>query len=210
MSRNQAAFKENDIALDTAPCSLDTAPCAEEILTHFIRILTKSAENLLGEHGGVLTWTRPRVWRLSYGVLLLLRISLISGGSLLVGTTPKCLRYLNCPRLRRERKRLSVRVIPIFILGGQVQPFPGLSLKKVYAESLRSMYAPNEVDGESFTAQSAQGRLSSKSSLGMKVFLGATRLSECGPNISSWSSSWGGSIKSFLSSFDQFRISSSS
>ncbi|KAJ0480180.1 hypothetical protein HanIR_Chr13g0628601 [Helianthus annuus] len=31
------------------------------------------------------------------------------------------------------------------------------------------MYAPNEVDGESFTAQSAQGRLSSKSSLGMKV-----------------------------------------
>ena len=83
-----------------------------------------------------------------------------------------------------------MRVIPIFILGGQVQPFPGLSLKKVYAESLRSMYASNEVDGESFTAQSAQGRLSSASFLGKKVLSGATRLSECGSNISSWSSSW--------------------
>ncbi|KAJ0481821.1 hypothetical protein HanIR_Chr13g0647021 [Helianthus annuus] len=72
------------------------------------------------------------------------------------------------------------------------------------------MYAPNEVDGESFTAQLAQGRLSSTSFLGMKVFSGATRLLECGSNISSWSSSWDGSIKSFLSSFDQFRISSSS
>ncbi|MFS7925827.1 hypothetical protein Hanom_Chr04g00289681 [Helianthus anomalus] len=51
------------------------------------------------------------------------------------------------------------------------------------------MYAPNEVDGESFTAQSTQGRLSSKSSLELKVFLGATRLLECDPNISSWSSS---------------------
>ncbi|KAJ0615717.1 hypothetical protein HanIR_Chr02g0082431 [Helianthus annuus] len=72
------------------------------------------------------------------------------------------------------------------------------------------MYAPNEVDGESFTAQSAQGRLSSMSCLGRKVFSGATRLSECGSNISSWSSSWDGSKKSFLSSFDQFRSSSSS
>ncbi|KAJ0476450.1 hypothetical protein HanHA300_Chr13g0477511 [Helianthus annuus] len=72
------------------------------------------------------------------------------------------------------------------------------------------MYTSNEVDGESFTAQSAQGRLSSRSFLCMKVFSGATRLSECGSNISSWSSSSDGSIKSFLSSFDQLRISSSS
>ncbi|KAJ0946974.1 hypothetical protein HanRHA438_Chr01g0010011 [Helianthus annuus] len=143
-------------------------------------------------------------------VEIFLRNLIVSGGSLLVGTTPKCLRYLNCPRLRRECKRLSVRVIPIFILGGQVQPFPGLSLKKVYAESLRSMYAPNEVDGESFTAQPAQGRLSSKSSLELKVFLGATRLLECDPNISSWSSSWDGLMKSFLSSFNQFKIRFSS
>ncbi|KAF5781276.1 hypothetical protein HanRHA438_Chr11g0494591 [Helianthus annuus] len=74
-------------------------------------------------------------------------------------------------------------------VGGQVQPFSGISLKKVYAESLRSMYASNEVDWESFTAQSAQGRLSSKSSLELKVFSGATRLFECDPNTSSWSSS---------------------
>ena len=76
-------------------------------------------------------------------------------------------------------------------VGGQVQPFPGLSLKKVYAESLRSMYASNEVDGESFTAQLAQGRLSSKSLLEWKVLLGAARLFlfECEPNNSSWSSS---------------------
>ncbi|KAJ0879380.1 hypothetical protein HanRHA438_Chr10g0450751 [Helianthus annuus] len=72
------------------------------------------------------------------------------------------------------------------------------------------MYASNEVDGESFTAQSAQGRLSSASFLGKKVFSGATRLSECDSNISSWSSSWDGSKKSFLSSFDQLRSSSSS
>ena len=76
-----------------------------------------------------------------YEVCLFLRNLFGSDGSLLVGTTPKCLRYLNCSRLRRERKRLSVRVIPMFIVGGQVQPFSGLSLKKVYAESLRSMYA---------------------------------------------------------------------
>ncbi|KAJ0601924.1 hypothetical protein HanIR_Chr03g0134161 [Helianthus annuus] len=72
------------------------------------------------------------------------------------------------------------------------------------------MYAPNEADGESFTAQSAQGRLSSVSCLGRKVFSGVTGSSECGSNISSWSSSWDGSKKSFLSSFDQFRSSSSS
>ena len=59
MSRIQAAFKENDSTLDTVPCPLDTAPCAEKILTHFVRILTKSAENLLGEHGGVLTGHDP-------------------------------------------------------------------------------------------------------------------------------------------------------
>ncbi|KAJ0601525.1 hypothetical protein HanIR_Chr03g0129511 [Helianthus annuus] len=135
-----------------------------------------------------------------------LRNLFVSGGSLLVGTTPKCLRYLNCSRLRRERKRLSVRVIPMFILGGQVQPFFGLSLKKVYAESLRSMYAPNEVDGESFTAQSAQGRLSSMSLLDMKVRLETTRLFSCDPNTSSWLSSWDESMKSFLSSFNQLRI----
>ncbi|KAJ0884492.1 hypothetical protein HanPSC8_Chr10g0434291 [Helianthus annuus] len=109
------------------------------------------------------------------------------GGSLLDGTTPKCLRYLNCSRLRRERKRLSVRVIPMLNVGGQVQPFSGLLLKKVYAESLRSMYASNEIDGESFTAQSAQGRLSSKSSLELKVLSGATRLFGYDPNTSSWS-----------------------
>ena len=59
MSRIQAAFKENDSTLDTAPCPLDTAPCAEKILTHFVRILTESAENLLSEHGGVLTGHGP-------------------------------------------------------------------------------------------------------------------------------------------------------
>ncbi|KAF5799029.1 hypothetical protein HanXRQr2_Chr07g0299891 [Helianthus annuus] len=114
-----------------------------------------------------------------------------SGGSLLDGTTPKCLRYLNCSRLRRERKRLSVRVIPMLNVGGQVQPFPRLSLKKVYAESLRSMYAPNKVDGESFTAQSTQGRLSPKSSLLLDVISGTTKLFlfECDPNNSSWVSS---------------------
>ncbi|KAJ0566407.1 hypothetical protein HanIR_Chr06g0273441 [Helianthus annuus] len=76
-------------------------------------------------------------------------------------------------------------------VGGQVQPFPGLSLKKVYAKSLRSMYASNEVDGESFMAQSAQGRPSSKSSLELKVMSGTTKLFsfECDPNNSSWSSS---------------------
>ncbi|KAJ0443926.1 hypothetical protein HanIR_Chr16g0826171 [Helianthus annuus] len=76
-------------------------------------------------------------------------------------------------------------------VGGQVQPFSRLSLKKVYAESLRSMYAPNEVDGESFTAQSAQGRLSAKSSLELKVISGTTKLFlfECDPNNSSWVSS---------------------
>ncbi|KAJ0934077.1 hypothetical protein HanRHA438_Chr03g0103321 [Helianthus annuus] len=58
-------------------------------------------------------------------------------------------------------------------VGGQVQPFSGLSLKKVYAKSLRSMYASNEVDGESFAAQSAQGRLSSKSSLRYCFYLNA-------------------------------------
>ncbi|KAJ0940655.1 hypothetical protein HanRHA438_Chr02g0085831 [Helianthus annuus] len=72
------------------------------------------------------------------------------------------------------------------------------------------MYAPNEVDGESFTAQSAQGRLSSKSSLELKVFLGATRLLECDPNIFSWSSSWDGLMKSFLISCNQFQIRFSS
>ncbi|KAJ0615568.1 hypothetical protein HanIR_Chr02g0080741 [Helianthus annuus] len=72
------------------------------------------------------------------------------------------------------------------------------------------MYAPNEVDGESFMAQSAKGRLSSKSSLELKVFLGATRLLGCDPNISSWSSSWDGLMKSFLSSFNQFKIRFSS
>ncbi|KAJ0614587.1 hypothetical protein HanIR_Chr02g0064101 [Helianthus annuus] len=70
-------------------------------------------------------------------------------------------------------------------IGRQVQPFPGLSLKKVYAESLRSMYAPNEVDGESFTAQSAQGRLSIKSSLELEVSSGILELFECDPNNSS-------------------------
>ncbi|KAJ0443985.1 hypothetical protein HanIR_Chr16g0826811 [Helianthus annuus] len=76
-------------------------------------------------------------------------------------------------------------------VGGQVQPFPGLSLKKVYAESLRSMYAPNEVDGESFMAQSTQGRLSLKSSLELEVISGTTKLFlfECDPNNSSWVSS---------------------
>ena len=59
MSRIQAAFKENDSTLDTAPCPLDTAPCAEKILTHFVRILTKSAENILGENGGVDLDTAP-------------------------------------------------------------------------------------------------------------------------------------------------------
>ncbi|KAJ0897153.1 hypothetical protein HanRHA438_Chr08g0342541 [Helianthus annuus] len=71
-------------------------------------------------------------------------------------------------------------------VGGQVQPFSGLLLKKVYAKSLRSMYESNEVDGESFTAQSAQGRLSSKSLLELQVLSGATRLFECDPNTSSW------------------------
>ena len=52
MSRIQAAFKEND-------STLDTAPCAEKILTHFVRILTESAENLLSEHGGVVTRHGP-------------------------------------------------------------------------------------------------------------------------------------------------------
>ncbi|KAF5808421.1 hypothetical protein HanXRQr2_Chr04g0145191 [Helianthus annuus] len=40
--------------------------------------------------------------------------------------------------------------------------------------------------GESFTAQSAQGRLSSKSSLELKVLSEAARLFECDPNASSW------------------------
>ncbi|KAJ0615571.1 hypothetical protein HanIR_Chr02g0080781 [Helianthus annuus] len=71
-------------------------------------------------------------------------------------------------------------------VGGQVQPFPGLSLKKVYAESLRSMYASNEVDGESFTAQSAQGRLWLKSSLELEVISGTSELFECDLNNSSW------------------------
>ena len=84
MSRNQAAFKENDSALDTASCWLDTAPCAVKILTHFVCILTKSAENLLGGHGGVLTWTRPRVWKLSYGVSLISK-ELIDIGWFLTG-----------------------------------------------------------------------------------------------------------------------------
>uniref|UniRef100_A0A251SFR1 Uncharacterized protein n=1 Tax=Helianthus annuus TaxID=4232 RepID=A0A251SFR1_HELAN len=48
------------------------------------------------------------------------------------------------------------------------------------------MYASNEVDGESFTAQSAQGRLSSASFLESKVLSGTTRLFECDPNTSSW------------------------
>ncbi|KAJ0435453.1 hypothetical protein HanIR_Chr17g0893451 [Helianthus annuus] len=64
---------------------------------------------------------------------LILRNLSGSGGSLLVGTTPKCLRYLSCPSFIQERKRLSERVNPKLNTGGQEQPlFPlsGLSLKK--------------------------------------------------------------------------------
>ncbi|KAJ0856870.1 hypothetical protein HanRHA438_Chr13g0583501 [Helianthus annuus] len=112
-----------------------------------------------------------------------------SGGSLLDGTTPKCLRYLNCPSFRQERKRLLERVNPKLKTGGRDQPlFPlsGLLLKKVYVESLRSMYASAKTDEESFTAQSIQGRLSLMSSQELEVPSGATMLlySECDLNNS--------------------------
>ncbi|KAF5791411.1 hypothetical protein HanXRQr2_Chr09g0394481 [Helianthus annuus] len=50
---------------------------------------------------------------------LILRNLSRSGGSLLDGTTPKCLRYLNCPCFRQERKRLSERVKPKLNTGGR-------------------------------------------------------------------------------------------
>ncbi|KAF5768298.1 hypothetical protein HanXRQr2_Chr14g0634791 [Helianthus annuus] len=128
--------------------------CRQDPDTFYPYSDVKSEGNLLVDTGACWLGTAP-CQKADYEDCLFSRNLSGSSSSLLDGTTPKCLRYLNCSRLRRERKRLSVRVIHMLNVGGQVQPFSGLSLKKVYAESLRSMYASNEVDGESFTAKSA-------------------------------------------------------
>ncbi|MFS8021871.1 hypothetical protein Hanom_Chr16g01432571 [Helianthus anomalus] len=62
-----------------------------------------------------------------------LRNRVLSGGSLLVGTTPKCRIYLRFRREIRKRKRLSERKKPKLKLGGRNHPlftFYGLLLKK--------------------------------------------------------------------------------
>ncbi|MFS7997782.1 hypothetical protein Hanom_Chr12g01145971 [Helianthus anomalus] len=90
----------------------------------------------------------------------------------------------------QERKRLSERVKPKLLTSGRNQPlFPlsGLLLKKVYVESLRSVSASVGADGESFTAESTQGRLSLVLSQEVEILLVSSMLiiSECDPNISS-------------------------
>ncbi|MFS8021075.1 hypothetical protein Hanom_Chr16g01423171 [Helianthus anomalus] len=91
----------------------------------------------------------------------------------------------------QESKRLSERVKPKLLTGGRNQPLFPLSellLKKVYVESLWSMSASTGPDGESFTAQSTQGRLSLMLSREVEVLLVSSMLveSECGPNNSPW------------------------
>ncbi|MFS7962599.1 hypothetical protein Hanom_Chr08g00728541 [Helianthus anomalus] len=85
----------------------------------------------------------------------------------------------------QERKRLLERVKPKLLTDGWNQPlFPlfGLLLKNVYVESLRSMSASVGSDGESFTTQLKQGRLSLMLSQEVEVLLVLSMLidSECG------------------------------
>ncbi|MFS8033169.1 hypothetical protein Hanom_Chr17g01566361 [Helianthus anomalus] len=98
--------------------------------------------------------------------------------------------YLSCFRFMQSCKRLSERVKHKLLTGGRNQPlFPlfGLLLKKVYVELLSSMSTSMGADGESFTEQATQGRLSLLLSQEVEVLVMASMLviSKCEPNISS-------------------------
>ena len=80
------------------PVFVGHGPVCRWILTQFVRILMYWSEgNLLVDTGACWLDTAPCRGTILWSCLVFYGTYLLSGGSWLVGTTPKCLRYLNCP-----------------------------------------------------------------------------------------------------------------